>query len=183
MSVVVGVATVVLVIVTGYYAWQNHQMVGEMRQARIDSVRPHLVASLEFIGTRHFAVRVSNVGQGPALDADLTLTFASLPDGPGDDRRRYRPAVVQQGEHFTFLVPDVEGQRGRMMDATEVSMAFDRIEFRAMVTDGNGERLAQGNTIADLKAVDDETKSAMILAVDPPIEKIARAVEKIEKKL
>lgn len=38
--------TAALVLVTGYYAWQNHQMVQEMRRSRELSVAPKLVLSI-----------------------------------------------------------------------------------------------------------------------------------------
>lgn len=42
MDGAIAVLTLALVVITGYYAWQNRQMVDEMRLSREASARPHL---------------------------------------------------------------------------------------------------------------------------------------------
>ena len=95
--------TAVLVLVTGYYAWQNQRM-REMRRSRELSVRPQLALDFERLGGTAAAVVVSNVGQGTALDSDLTITFAPK-NGSEPDVRHWQPAVLVPGASQRFFPP------------------------------------------------------------------------------
>lgn len=98
MSVVVGVATVVLVMVTGYYAWQNRRMAIEMEQSRRLSVRPHRALQLAYISPTVAAVRLTNIGNGPAVDVDGTLRM--LPSEGGSlplESRDFQETFIAPG--------------------------------------------------------------------------------------
>lgn len=71
--------TLGLVVITGYYAWQNRQMVGEMRLAREASARPHLALCFEPLGPMNVIVGLVNLGPGAALSIDLTIVFRCSP--------------------------------------------------------------------------------------------------------
>ena len=85
------VATIVLVLVTVYYAWQNRQMatanrdansiardtLDEIRKSRIESLRPHLALSLEFFAPTYVKLRVTNLGGGAAREL-ITLLLSLI---------------------------------------------------------------------------------------------------------
>ncbi len=93
-----------LVIITAYYAWQNHRMVKEMREARRLSVLPKLAISIFMHGPTFGMPRLVNVGQGPALDVDINLVF-SRRDGSGVEERTWKAGVMPPGETHDFMPP------------------------------------------------------------------------------
>lgn len=96
-SVASAFATVVLVIVTGYYAYQNYRMVQEMRTSRSAEVRPKLVPAMDYWEAATAFARIVNVGRGPALDVDVQLVYE-----PGGTPRRYCNPVLLSGEVEIF---------------------------------------------------------------------------------
>ncbi len=75
-AVVSAVATIVLVAVTGFYAWRTHAMAKEMREQREAAARPVLDFFSEYAIMGNFAdmrdftgtFRLPNVGTGAALN-------------------------------------------------------------------------------------------------------------------
>src|SRR5947209_8071758 len=63
--------TAALILVTGYYAFQNRRMVGEMRRAREVAVMPKLAIEFAFFGPMNVNVAIKNIGPGVALDVDV----------------------------------------------------------------------------------------------------------------
>jgi uncharacterized membrane protein YfcA len=78
-SEILAVLTAVLVLVTAYYAWQTRRTVIEMKRARATAVLPRVAVKVHTLAGGIGWIRVVNVGPGPALDLDATLTFQ--PDG------------------------------------------------------------------------------------------------------
>jgi hypothetical protein len=91
------ILTAVLVLVTGWYAWQTQQMVAEMRRARGIQVLPKLVPTLRHIGAGNAELRITNVGPGAVIAADVELRLE-----PGGPVRRWRHPVVVPGEFHDF---------------------------------------------------------------------------------
>ncbi len=95
-----------LLIVTGYYAWHTQRMAAEMKSSRELAVLPKLAADIRFrFGSLGF-LRLTNVGQGVALDVDVRIVFepaegSSYPQ----QERRWQAAVVAPGERRDFRPP------------------------------------------------------------------------------
>ena len=102
LAIINGVAIVLLVLVTTYYAWHTRQMAQEMRAARLLSLLPKLVLDVEMIGPTFGDVVVRNVGPGAAVDADLTIIFESS-DPAEREERRWLAHVVAPGQKHEFL--------------------------------------------------------------------------------
>jgi len=102
LAIINGVAIVVLVLVTGYYAWQAKRTADEMRSARLLSLLPKLVLDIEMIGPTYGDVVVRNVGPGAAIDADLTLIFEGS-EAAGREEREWLAHVIAPGEDHEFL--------------------------------------------------------------------------------
>ena len=73
MDIAIRLLTFALVGITGYYAWQNHLMVAEMKAARSIGLLPKLVPSMTYVSPDVSFPRVSNFGPGPALDGRKAL--------------------------------------------------------------------------------------------------------------
>ena len=72
------IATVILAFATVYQAWQTGTTVREMREGREQEYRPSIRAYLIPIEVKRAllpALRVMNVGRGPALDVKLKITL------------------------------------------------------------------------------------------------------------
>lgn len=97
--------TAVLVLITGYYAWQNRRMVGEMRRARLAVLVPKLALEFHYLGPMTATVAIQNVGPGAALDIDVRLIYEPVQAGQEAPERRWRRNVLASGEQFDFLDP------------------------------------------------------------------------------
>src|SRR5438046_197738 len=86
-----------LVLVTGYYAWQNHRMVKEMKEARSAEVLPKLVPTLRLLAPANAFLRIVNAGPGPAFGVDVEFGLE-----PGAVPRRWQSPVVASGEANDF---------------------------------------------------------------------------------
>jgi len=98
--------TVVLILVTAYYAAQNRRMVKEMAATRELSILPKLALEFLRLGPTAMDVLVKNVGPGPALDIDVRLIFEPRGGGNADrEERRWRRNLLAPGEQKDFLPP------------------------------------------------------------------------------
>ena|SRR5690348_5092026 len=99
LDFVTAAATLVLVAVTAYYAWQARQMVGEMRAARASQYSPMLVprivAHTMFGHLGKYVVQ--NVGGGPALAIDVRLHLE-----PGASAWHLQTTALAPGELRPF---------------------------------------------------------------------------------
>lgn len=102
METALVVANVVLVLITAWYAWQTHQTVVEMREARRAVVRPRVCLSLRTKGG-HAIVRIENVGSGPALDARATARL--ITDGETVEQIDWSSPVLRAGESRLLYMP------------------------------------------------------------------------------
>lgn len=99
-DVAIVVLTAALVLVTAYYAWQNRQMVQEMRAARAVSILPKVVVRWTYVGPGVGFPHITNVGVGAALDVNVELSF----EPGGGFKRRWRAAVLTPGDGSDFLL-------------------------------------------------------------------------------
>ena len=73
---ITGIATVVLVGITGYYAWVTKKMLDENRQMRIDAQKPDIAIYLHLekkIPITHIYLYVENIGMAPARDVKFNI--------------------------------------------------------------------------------------------------------------
>jgi hypothetical protein len=85
------ILTGLLVIVTGIYVYLTYRAVAEAREARLQALRPHVVADFWPLGPDYPVIRLTNAGMAVALDVDVTITM---------DRRS--PRSDGSTEPFTF---------------------------------------------------------------------------------
>ena len=145
------VLTAVLVLVTGYYAFQNRQMVREMAKTRAIAVLPSLSLSWEMLGPVNPVPAISNVGPGPALDVDVAITYVPI-DGSSEDPIvvRWQSNLMVAGERNEFLTP--EGVEGSMMQTEELANRFLEVRLTGKCLDVLGNAHEVDDTLSDIAA-------------------------------
>ena len=76
---IIAFATVVLVIITGFYAWVTKKILEENRQMRLDAQEPEINVELYSYlekGRTHVDLYVENLGRGPAYDVTFTTDLS-----------------------------------------------------------------------------------------------------------
>jgi hypothetical protein len=148
------ILTAVLILVTAYYAIQNHRIVTEMRRTRNAAILPRLALEFHRLGPVVVTVAIKNVGPGAAHAIDVRLIYEARDPGHPSVERRWRHNVLSSGEQYDFTPPgELKGNidtlpatyqairlRGSMRDATgaiyEVDEAFDDLpEWRDVLHD------------------------------------------------
>jgi hypothetical protein len=175
LAIINGVAIVVLVLVTVYYAWQTRQMVKEMRSARLLSLLPKLVLDIKMVGPTFGDVVVRNVGLGAAIDADLTLTFEGS-EAAEPEERQWLAHVIAPGEDHEFLPADGIGS----MD--DLVAKHPTIALAGKIRDA----LGQTHTVAERIDVAEfwgRLENAYERWVESADRKVVRELEKIRREL
>lgn len=143
--------TAVLVLITAYYAWQNRRMVNELAKTRAVSILPKLALRWHSVSPTLSLVEVVNVGPGPALDVQATVTFVP-PQGDGHasaDRRTWETSLLVPGEKRQFLPRDPDG--GGTPHMARLAALDDRIELRGVLSDAQGTEHTVSHDLADIE--------------------------------
>jgi len=173
------VLTAALVIVTGYYAWQNRQMVQEMRASRAIAVMPRLAITMTHIGPDIWFPTIVNVGPGAALEVDVEI---ALQPGAGD-RRRWRTAVMVPGERHEFFIRGESGQGLEHMG--QVVERYEEVTLTGACRDvlGNVTAIAERMELREWRTLIEEGGERLMpdYARDTSkfLERIAKAAEKL----
>ena len=130
----VALLTAALVFVTTYYAFQNRQMVVEMRRSRNLSILPKLALEFHRLGPTTVTLAVSNVGPGAALAIDIKMTWEPLDRGKRVERR-WRRNVLAPGEQADFMPP---GSLNGNMDS--LPSLYKRVRLQGSLVDAAGGR-------------------------------------------
>lgn len=176
LAVVNAVAVLLLVVITGYYAFQTREMVEEMREARRAPLLPKLVLDLSFLGGIYGVVTVQNVGPGPALDVDMVVQFEHAEKGGKAEERAWRDHLMVPGEAHSFHFNDPPG-------ATEPNEWMDIYPFVSLkghAYDALGGRHEISQRIATRDVLEVKTQAEELLPSDHG-EVAAKALEKIAK--
>lgn len=171
--------TALLAAITAYYAWQNRQMVDEMRQSRELSVRPKLAMSIFMLGPTYGLARLVNTGQGPALHVDVTLAFHRR-DGSAPLERRWQSTFMPPGEVHDFIEPD---ELGDIQTVEALAKACSEITVNGTMQSSLGTSLEVNETTGDLQEWFAMSAAAQHVWEAEPRRKIPNELEKIRKEL
>ena len=155
--------SVILAWVTGYYAFQNRRMVVEMVAQRKQSVRPHLVLELYWVGALNVDIRLRNVGQGPAMDVNARLEFVPL--GGGDPVvRLFEVSVLEVGRYHDFFPPN---------NATAENLAnnYESVRLSGQTTDVYGDPISVADAVTDLRSWWQHASQAQV-GLNRPVEQL-----------
>ncbi|MGE3138154.1 MAG: hypothetical protein AB7I08_08545 [Thermoleophilia bacterium] len=144
----IALLTLVLVAITGFYAWQNWRMAEEMRASRRQAMMPRFVLDLDVVGPHAVFLSVQNAGLGAALSGryELRLLLVPSPDGEPRERVVAWSAVLFPPNHdrpFNFAEDrepwgaDEIVERIRSVELTGLAYTTDgeRVEIRADIED------------------------------------------------
>lgn len=95
-------ATIGLLIVTGIYASLTFLILGEQRKARRELFKPKLYAKLYYHQPVIPYIKVTNVGKGSALDADIKITTE-----PKNDEISWHTEFLEPNEYQCFMLKEV----------------------------------------------------------------------------
>lgn len=163
------ILTGILVLITAYYARQNRAMVVEMRKARGVQVAPKLMPTLRLLGAGSCLPRIVNVGPGPAMRVDVTLTLE--PDGPS---RQWVTAVIASGETHDFY------QGEDLKRADDLVTKHPRLKLVGRCEDALGATL-DINEVINIREIWELAKSSQHL--QPSEDPIAKRLKEINKSL
>jgi hypothetical protein len=166
--------TIALVLVTAYYARQNHRMAEEMEKARKQSVLPKLALGLAGLTPTLVAMKTQNVGQGAAFDVDIALELVPH-EGGGEPRSvRWRTNLVAPGEEHHFLVRAPGG--GDLIDTDTLAASYREIRLTGSLRDALGATHQVDETIRDLPEWRDLLTESHQRWRDEPEKRLAKAV-------
>ena len=110
-------SSLILVIITGVYAFLTWRMVREMRRAREAEAEPHLVTALVLpYGPGETKLRVENAGRGPALKIMARISLE--PPGKTQAYEWCHPVLVSEA-HKDLLLPGDELNPKKLVAAHE----------------------------------------------------------------
>lgn len=173
------VLTAALVLVTAYYAWQNRQMVQEMRAARAVSILPKVVVRWTYVGPGVGFPHITNVGVGAALDVDVELAF----EPGGGFKRRWRSAVLTPGDGSDFLLRTPGG----FASLDELTQTHETMHLSGSCRDALGNEHTINETVEIreswqlTQAASERVKVDYQKKMADQLEAIAKAVKEISK--
>lgn len=167
--------TAALVIITGYYAWQNRRMVRVMERAQVLAIRPKLALTFRHPGPTYSEIAVVNVGTGPALNVDVVLIFEAA--AGTDVQRRWRASAVAPSEEHLFLAPQTPD--GKPMYRNDLVGAFSRIRLSGSMEDGLRNRVAVDEVVDDLAEWAKLLEDADQRWVEDPMDRIDATFKKL----
>jgi hypothetical protein len=137
--------TLVLVVVTGYYAVQNRRMAIEMRRAREAGIRPKLALDFHRLGPTAMTIAIRSVGAGAAFDVDVRIVYRPVASDAQDVVQKWRQSFLATGESRDFMPP---GELNRNLNSLPVS--YRSIMLKGTLRDAHGERHMVDECINDL---------------------------------
>ena len=175
------VLTFALVVITAHYAWQTQRMVREMRDSRELSVLPKITIDLTYLGPLNAVPTLTNVGSGPALNADLEVVFEPVdPDVQPPEVRRLRWNVIAPGERIRLFPPDAGN---RLMTTDEMATRYARVRVRGTAGDSLGNQRPVEHCLEDLEQWSQLIRDTRVLADEPPAKEIAKEVKALAREM
>ncbi len=188
------IASITLACLTAAYVYATFRLVGEARKSRKEAestrldiqagralaLQPDLVLDLKMITKRTVGARVINVGQGPALDVRLTLTFEPRPGtGTVVDARPWQTNVILPGEGHTFGPPMTDPNVAPSF--ATLATRYERITLRGSVRDLLDRTHTVEAAVDDVPARQREGAAALHVYEEAPIRKVGRELNRTLK--
>ena len=138
-TIILAISTIVLVIVTAYYAKQTKNTVKVLEKTAELSIRPYLKGTFEPMGPVAGNLSIKNVGNGPANKIELSYWV----DGKDDTKRNWVKPLMMPDEKEEFFIPKNKTDTEQLMDyfknnQTEVKIVgkyFDVLEKEYQIND------------------------------------------------
>jgi hypothetical protein len=175
VEIAVVVFTGALVLATAVYAYFTWRMAAEMRETRLQSVRPRLALYVRPYGPAGGHLALVSLGPGAALDVAVSLGFE-----PSGETREWSASVFQPGQEAEFFFPHTEP--GKLP-------GFDELERHDVSASVNGTmRDVVGRPYPVSEHIEVGAWSRLLTTaeqhyVEPPPEEVARELKKIRETL
>lgn len=177
------VANIILVIVTAVYVFLTWRTVGEMRKARESELEAHLVASLEPWSAQYARICIRNIGGGPALNVELTLSV--LPQVAQLQRVWQHPAIWPGNSEF-FLLPSQKSDDGAAPTLFRIADQYEDLVVAVKWYSLLG-KLSQKTSVFNLKSQAQGWANAgnliHVQSTEESLKKLAESVDKVEYNL
>jgi hypothetical protein len=173
--------TIVLILITAWYAYETRRIVAKMDQDREALTRPVLVFSLVPWTANNVKLRVENVGVGPALG--ITGMISSLVDEQTLSVAWQYPCLTS-GKFEEFGIPIPGGKREFQFEA--VRNRIQQIGATLEYVSAGGKKYQLESAIKIKEVTDSWIESHMLATEDHPDRiwpRIAKAVENVAKKI
>lgn len=171
----------VLVGITAYYAKQTRRSVEVMEESVRAAQRPYLAMQVCWVGDTYAGVRVSNVGRGPALDADLKVTYVPRKTSHRDTEHRcWRLGLMEPGRRM--FVEGPTGTGGEMVNRETLCADYERVSLTGSVRDSLGEVHGVDLHLMDLRDFHDLERAGVDLQddrIERSLGRIARSVSQL----
>ena len=183
-TVVLAGFTAALVVVTARYVTQTRNLVSETQKSRDEarcsrelSVLPKLVIDLDTITGMFVGLKLTNVGQGPALEVKLIVAFepaegSSLPR----DERPWRANVLARNEWVRFVPP--RSEQGVPLEVPALGRAYKEATVKGRMHDALGRQHEVDERVSDLAGLHELTTQAMVLLEK---DRVAEELRKLRK--
>jgi hypothetical protein len=169
------VFTGALVLATTVYAYFTWRMAAEMRETRLQSVRPRLALYVRPYSPTGGHLALVSLGPGAALDVAVSLGFE-----PKGETREWSADVLQPGQEAEFLFPHIEAGK---------PPGFDELEEHDVSASVNGTMHdVMGRSYPVSEHIEVGAWSRLVTTagqhyVEPPPEKVARELKKLRETL
>ncbi len=175
------VATIPLVFIGAWYAWETHQVVERMDRERIARDRPLLGFEVVPWVARHAKVRIRNLGPGAAFSISGEVLGHAGGRPVASFPWSYPVLAPGQYEEFGFPIDDDENESARF-DLDYARGKFEKLTAEFVYRSGGGDQYELNDAIDIVGLSEDWFDSRMLATEDHPDRlgpRMARALDEI----
>ena len=158
-----------------YYAVQTGRTVSEMKRARAVAVMPKLIPSIHVAGPDIGWLRITNVGPGPALAADLHLVLE-----PKGWDVPWTAHVISSSESHDFIPTRPGSPTSDWVHLTPMTDEFTHLRLRGTYRDALGTSMKVDERV-EIQSWWRTTKTARHLVPPDHVKDISKELEKIRR--
>lgn len=158
----------------------------EARRARELSVFPKLAINMQTIAGMVVGLKLTNVGQGPALEVELTIAFEPIEGGSlPPEVRPWRAKVLARDEWLRFMPP--RDQQGDPLRVPALGQAYKAVTVKGRMHDALGQEHEVDERVGDLAGLHELTVGAAVLVendrVRDELRELRKSFDKAARKL
>lgn len=169
-------STIVLVIVTGYYAKQTKTTVKVLEKTAKLSVQPHLKGTFQQIGPVAGDLLIRNVGNGSANRINLSYWI----EGKDETKRNWTKPLMMPNDSDEFFIPKNEKESVFEGDFFKQNQTTMKIVGEYYDILGNKYEI---NDSIDITAYVKQWEHTQVRYQEEPEEKVSRSIERISRSI
>jgi hypothetical protein len=182
-------SNLILVVITGIYAYLTWRMVREMKIARENQLEANLIASPVPMGSIYAQVQLENAGPGPAFNVELSI---SLDPPLQTNTNIWKHPSFLVGKKELFLLPYEINGNGSLPSLQETGAKHEKLIIIVKWKNIFGHKKITSNTYKLNELADGWYKAGLLMPEDLPaqmkettkvLDKIHQDIEKIAREL